>query len=194
MDIPIQLIALSLPSLIYMAIRKLRGEKWSPILETLGWRGCSTRDLLWSLGMLAPGVVGLVWLAPRLIPLDVLQDPNVNTSYYAGWTRSITAFLLAWLREAIYVALGEEIFFRGLLGGWLNRRFAFVIGNTVQALIFLLPHLFLLLVSLDLWPILIAQLASGWLLGWLRYRSGSILPGWLVHSLSNAFGALAAMQ
>ena len=193
MDIPIQLIALSLPSLIYMAVRKLRGEKWNQILEKLGWRGCSTRDLLWSLGVLAPGV-GLVWLVPRLVSPDILQNPTLGTSYYAGWTRSITAFLLAWLREAIYVALGEEVFFRGLLGGWLIRRFGFAIGNSVQALIFLLPHLLLLTVSLSLWPLLIAQLAAGWLLGWLRHRSGSILPGWLVHSLSNAFGALAAMQ
>lgn len=27
-------------------------------------------------------------------------------------------------------------------------------------------------------------------LGWLRYRSGSILPGWVVHSLINALGLL----
>jgi membrane protease YdiL (CAAX protease family) len=101
---------------------------------------------------------------------------------------------LVWLREAIYVALGEEIFFRGLLGGWLVRRLGFAIGNTVQTLIFLLPHLLLLLVSLNLWPIIAVQIVAGWLLGWLRYRSDSILPGWLAHSLINAFGALATMR
>ncbi len=31
MDIPVQLIVLSLPSLIYAAVRKLRGEKWNQI-------------------------------------------------------------------------------------------------------------------------------------------------------------------
>jgi membrane protease YdiL (CAAX protease family) len=190
MDIPIQLIALSLPSLIYIVVRKLRGEKWGQILEKLGWRGCRPIYLLWGLGVLALGA-GLTWLTPWLVPPDILHDPKLSTLYYAGWTRSITSFLLIWLREAIYVALGEEIFFRGLLGGWLIRRFGFAIGNSVQALIFLLPHLLLLTVSLSLWPLLIAQLAAGWLLGWLRYSSGSILPGWLVHSLSNAFGALA---
>jgi len=51
----------------------------------------------------------------------------------------------------------------------------------------------LLLISLNLWPIIAVQMVAGWLLGWLRYRSDSILPGWLTHSLANAFGALAAM-
>jgi hypothetical protein len=67
------------------------------------------------------------------------------------------------------------------------------VGNTVQALVFLVPHLLLLTVGLGIWPILIVQLIAGWLLGWLRFRSGSILPAWLVHSLTNALGALGAM-
>jgi hypothetical protein len=97
------------------------------------------------------------------------------------------------LREAIYVALGEEILFRGLLGGWLIRRLGFAIGNTIQAFVFIIPHLLLLLVSPTLWPVIIIQLMAAWLFGWLRYRSNSILPGWFAHSLANAFGALAAM-
>ena len=35
----------------------------------------------------------------------------------------------------------------GLLGGWLFGRLGFGVGNVVQAVIFLLPHLPLLLVS-----------------------------------------------
>jgi membrane protease YdiL (CAAX protease family) len=137
---------------------------------------------------------GTGWLAVQTLPSEVLQDPNISASAYAGWTLGVTSFLLAWLREAVYVALGEEIFFRGFLGGWLIRKLGFAIGNTVQAMIFLLPHLLLLLVSLNFWPVIAVQLLAGWLVGWLRYRSDSILPGWLAHSLINAFGALAAMK
>jgi len=76
----------------------------------------------------------------------------------------------------------------------LFRRLGFARGNTVQALVFLLPHLLLLLVSRSLWPVIVVQLIAGWLLGLLRYRSNSILPGWLAHSLTNALGALAVMR
>ena len=61
----------------------------------------------------------------------------------------------------------------------------------MQAVIFLLAHLPLLLVSPGLWPLLPLQFGAGWVAGWLRYRSGSILPGWLSHSLINTLVAAA---
>ena len=193
MDLPLQLVVFSIPSLIYIAVRRRLGEKWNVVFRKIGLQGSRPIYFLWSIGMMII-IGGLGWLAFQAVPSEVLQDPNINISDYTGWTLSITSFLLVWLREAIYVALGEEIFFRGFLGGWLVRQLGFAIGNTIQALIFLLPHLLLLLVSQSLWPIIIVQLIAGWLLGWLRYHSNSILPGWLAHSLTNAFGALAAMR
>jgi membrane protease YdiL (CAAX protease family) len=193
MELPLQLIVLTIPSLVYAALRRRLGERWDEVLGKIGWQGSRPIFFLWSLGAVIV-VGGLGWLAFQAVPSEVLQDPNINISDYAGWTLSLTSFLLVWLREAIYVALGEEILFRGFLGGWLFRRLGFARGNTVQALVFLLPHLVLLLVSRSLWPVILVQLIAGWLLGWLRYRSNSILPGWLAHSLTNALGALAAMR
>lgn len=171
---------------------KQRGERWDEIFRKIGWQGSRPVYFLWGLGVLII-TGGLGWLAFQTIPSEVFQDPNLNVSAYTGWTPSIASFLAVLLREAIYVALGEEIFFRGFLGGWLVRRLGFKIGNTIQALIFLLPHLLLLLASFSLWSIVLVQAITGWLLGWLRYRSNSILPGWLAHSLANALGALAVM-
>jgi membrane protease YdiL (CAAX protease family) len=193
MELPLQLIVLTIPSLAYVALHRRLGERWDEVLGKIGWQGSRPIFFLWSLGAVIV-VGGLGWLAFQAVPSEVLQDPNINISDYAGWTLSLTSFLLVWLREAIYVALGEEILFRGFLGGWLFRRLGFARGNTVQALVFLLPHLVLLLVSRSLWPVILVQLIAGWLLGWLRYRSNSILPGWLAHSLTNALGALAAMR
>ena len=193
MDLPLQLIVFSIPSLIFITVRRRRREKWNEVFEKIGWQGSRSIYFLWGLGVIIL-VGGLGWLAFQAVPSDVLQDPNINISDYTGWTLSPASFLLVWLREAIYIALGEEIFFRGFLGGWLVRRIGFAIGNTLQALVFLLPHLLLLLVSQRLWPVIIVQLIAGWLLGWLRYRSNSILPGWFAHSLTNAIGALAAMR
>lgn len=192
-DLPVQLVVLSIPSLVYVAVHRWRGENWNEGFRRVGWQGGRPVYFLWSLGVMVVAA-GLGWVALQTVPSEALQGPNVNISAYAGWKLSITSFLLVWLREAIYVALGEEIFFRGLLGGWLVRRLGFATGNAIQALIFLLPHLLLLLVSLNFWPVIVVQMVAGWLLGWLRYRSDSILPGWLAHSLVNAFGALTAMN
>jgi membrane protease YdiL (CAAX protease family) len=193
MDLPLQPILFSIPSLIYIIVCRRHGEKWNEIFEKIGWKSSRPIYFVGSLGVMII-VGGLGWLAFRAVPSEVLKDPNINVSDYAGLTLSVTSFLLVLLREAIYVALGEEVFFRGFLEGWLVRRLGFAMGNTIQTVVFILPHLLLLLVSLSLWPIIIVQFIAGWLIGWVRYRSNSILPGWVAHSLTNAFGALSVMR
>ena len=192
MEIPAQLILLLLPSLIYLTVKKRQGEERYNTLVNLGWTSSKSIFFLQGLGMAIPiGVLMLVIM--QMIPESVMENPMVSTSFYAGWSPSLSSFLFAWMREAFYVALGEEIFFRGLLGGWLERRYGFRIGNIVQAGVFLLPHLLLLMVSTSFWLVIVVQFLAGWVLGLLRSRSGSILPGWLSHSLMNAVGALASM-
>lgn len=193
MNIPVQLIIFSIPSFIYLAFQQKRGKNRAETFARIGWQLCSAKYFLWGLGLTAI-MSGSSWLLFQMLPADVWQNPNVNISNYAGQTRSVSTFLLVWLREAIYVTLGEEIFFRGFLGGWLISRFGFAVGNTIQAGIFLLPHLLLLTVSLALWPIIPIQFLAGWLLGWLRYWSDSILPGWLAHSLTNSIAAFITMS
>lgn len=136
---------------------------------------------------------GLAVWAMQNIPEEILRNPNVTVSQYEGLSLGPSAVLLVLFREAFYVALGEELLFRGLLGGVLFRRLGFALGNVVQTGLFLLPHLGLLLASLGLWRLVLVQLLVGWLLGWLRFRSGSIFPGWIAHALANALGAFVLL-
>ncbi len=153
MDMPYQLIVLTIPSLISAAVHRRRAEKWNDVFVALGWQGCQPLYFLWGLGVMI--IMGaLAWSAFQVIPFELFNDPRINMNQYAGWTFSARSFVLILLREAFYVALGEEIFFRGLLGGWLNWRLGFTIGNIVQAFVLLLPHLLLLLVSYHLWPLI----------------------------------------
>jgi heme/copper-type cytochrome/quinol oxidase subunit 2 len=93
MDLPLQLIVLSIPSLIYIAVRRRRGEKWSEVLGKIGWQGSRPIYFLWSLGVTII-IGGLGWLAFQTVPAEVLQDPNINISAYTGWTLSVASFLL----------------------------------------------------------------------------------------------------
>jgi uncharacterized protein len=188
MEIPIQLIVLSIPSVILIGLLRNKGNSWREAFASVGWQACKPVHFLWALGVTAI-TGGLAWLALQFIPPELMSSENVNIASYTGLSPSLSALLFILIREGIYTALGEEVFFRGWLGGWLVRRFGFITGNTIQAFIFLLPHLLLLTVGLGFWPILIPQFVAGWLLGWLRHRSGSILPAWLAHTLANALSA-----
>jgi uncharacterized protein len=188
--IPLQLILLSIPSIVYILAHRRRGAEWRQSFSRVGWIGGPVIWYLWALGVtLILGMLG--FFAFQQVPPEILDHPNVAASQYEGLTLSLSAILTILVREAFYVALGEEVFFRGFLGGWLFRRFGFQLGNAIQAVVFLLPHLLLLTVSMELLPIIPIQFIAGWMYGWLRCRSGSIFPGWLSHTLLNALGALA---
>lgn len=185
MDINVGLITWTIPSLIYLFVRRTRKEKWATIFKNLGWVICKPKYWLWAFGVI---VILILLSLPtvKLITPEIAENPNVVHSQFVGMAPSFSVFLLILLNQAIFIALGEEIFFRGFLGGWLIRKLGFKRGNSIQTVCFLLIHLPLLMVSTALWPILIVQGISGFVFGWLRYVSGSILPAWLVHSLINA--------
>lgn len=170
-----------LPALVYVFVQARRPDgSMRGALERLGVAWGSPRAWLWALGVLAV-TLGLSWGASLLIPASVWTQPGVTV----GVATSAAAVAAVILR-----AVGEEVFFRGLLGGVLMRRLGAVWGNLAQAAIFLLPHLALLAVDARVWPLLPAQFVTGLLLGWLRHRADSFVPGAAVHAAVNLAAGL----
>lgn len=192
MNIPLQLIVFGGIALLYVFYRRLRGDPWREALSKVGLRGSPAVYYLWALGVVVI-IAALSALVFRFIPADLLNDPQIAQSAYTGLALTAANVARVFLIEALTVALGEELFFRGLLGGALMRRFGFVIGNLIQSLLFLLPHLFLLTASARLGLLLPVQWLAGWLQGWLFWRSKSMLPGWLAHTLINTLSAMGQM-
>ena len=171
-----EFVVFCVPTLVYLVVQS-RGDDRS--LKAAATRvgavlGAPTA-YAWALLLLIPLVVA-AWLAIALIPADVLETPGVSIAQVA-----VPGAVLGIVLRAV----GEEVFFRGLVGGVLVRRLGFAWGNLLQAFVFILPHLALLLVDARLWPILPVQFAAGWLLGWLRTKSGSFVPGSVVHVVAN---------
>lgn len=189
----LEFIVLSLPSGIYLAVqaRPGRGSE-ARTLVALCWPAANG----W---ILAVGVfvtaTGLGYAASRGIAAihPALLHPgaaNPRAVHAGGGTTGLSVATATPTGVGGYGAivlstLAEEMLFRGFLAGLLIARLGFAWGNAVQAILFLAPHALLLIVSVAFWPLLPAQLIAGWLLGWLRYRSGSIAPGWVAHAAAN---------
>lgn len=159
-----QLVLFGLPVLTYALFLRGRGRSWRRTIYGLGWRRSDRRYYGYALLTAGSLAAVLYFSSNLLVPPDYPERPGLSTSYYAGLDFGFSAVLFALLRESVYVALGEEAFFCGLLGGRLTSRFGFYVGNVFQTLAFLLPHL-LLVVGIDLWPLLLLPLSAGWLLG-----------------------------
>jgi membrane protease YdiL (CAAX protease family) len=179
----VELLLYAIPSIVYLLVQGVakRGGR-SRAAERLGLTWGTRRSYLWALALLVPlGILGYAAIA--VIPDSALRQPGVTVA-------AVTSVGAA--AAVVARAVGEEILFRGLIGGVLVRRLGFARGNLVQALVFLIPHLPLLLVDTAMWPILPVQFLAALMLGWLRHRSGSVVPGALAHAVANLGAGLLA--
>jgi uncharacterized protein len=88
------------------------------------------------------------------------------------------------LRVVALVGLAEELLFRGLLFGWLRQRLSFAATLLLTSVLFMVMHYFLILAVGVYFYSLVA--------GWLRERSGSVLPPLVMHILTDTTMLIAA--
>lgn len=184
----ISLILISIPVFIYALVVRLKEQVGlREIAERLGLTLGPARYYGWALLMLLL-TIGYNVVVSRWFPtLGTVRE-------FAGQPLTVGNLLRVLEFGLLATGLGEELLFRGLIGGWLGRRMRFWLANGIQAFIFTLPHLLLLTEAPHLWPfIALTPFLSGLLLGWLRLKSGSIFPGWIVHGMGNVFVAIMAM-
>lgn len=89
-----------------------------------------------------------------------------------GFSESALVFFVA-----VYPAISEEIAFRGLVQHWLQIALRPAMAISLAAALFAGVHLNP--ISL---PILFL---AGWLLGWVKWKTGSLYPSMLIHFLHN---------
>ena len=146
------------------------------------------RYLIYGLLLAAAGAAALLVWPP---PMEPLLRRGSALGRFAG-LRGGEAIGTALLYGVVQTGFTEELLFRGLIAGSLARRLPFVWANLAQALVFLLPHLGILVVAREtwVWGMLPVVFVGALIFGWLRIRSGSILGSWLIHASGNVTMAL----
>lgn len=177
----LELVLFCLPAAIYVVFQMRRRDRGAA--DALGRVGATigtARDYWRGVLLFVPLLIAAI-IAAWAVPAEVRDAPGVVIA-------SLTS--LGAVVGLVLRAVGEEVFFRGLLGGVLIRRLGFGWGNVMQTLAFLIPHAALLTIDVRLWPLLPVQFAAGWLLGHLRHVTGSFLPGSLVHVAANVVAGI----
>lgn len=96
------------------------------------------------------------------------------------------------LVAVLFAPLVEEVFFRGVLLGWLRERLPALASVFLSALIFALCHV------LPVWfggkglPLAVLPFLGALAFAWLALGKGGLLGAWLLHAAGNGF--LLALQ
>lgn len=144
-------------------------------LMSIGMRGTSGRWLLVGAGV---GLLG--WAINRGVILLYVWVTGDTTNPQAGLMNAaqgtLPVFALLVLLAGLLTPFGEELFFRGMLFGWL-RRWGLVVGVSVSAVVFGLFH--------GVNVVLPAAIVLGALNALLYEKSGSIWPAVIAHAVNN---------
>jgi membrane protease YdiL (CAAX protease family) len=152
------------------------GRRRTPV-SALGWRPASTRWLLLAIPLALAGYVLVVIagvIGNLLFPHAHNGQPQAVRNAFGHYQ------LLAVVAVSVIAPIAEETFFRGFLYGWLRRRVPLWAAVALSALVFSAAHAELAL--------LIPIFVLGCLLALVYERSGSLLPGMIIHAVFNLIG------
>ena len=171
------------PFLAYVVYHKWRHKRtFGEIARRAGLQLGAGWYVAYSVGFGLAAVAILALWPPPLAPF--LRDGSPQQPF-VGLGLGGPAVAMALLYGVVQTGFPEELLFRGLIAGSLSRRLPLLWANLGQAVIFFVPHLFVLTVMPELWGILPVIFAGSLLWGWVRIKSGSIIGSWLMHASGN---------
>ena len=149
--------------------------------RALGLIRCRLADVFVAAGACAAAYLVTVALQSALGPwpwsstIGILQAMGSDDGRLATAGATMTAIII--VRACVLAPLGEELLFRGALYTWLRQRVAARVAIPVSAAAHAAIHGFPAVLPL--------AFAIGLGFGWVRERSGSIVPVIIVHTLHN---------
>lgn len=104
------------------------------------------------------------------------ENPQIE-NITGGMRLTPIDLVLLLILVAIIAPVAEELLFRGLLYPVLRRSWGVTLAIILNALLFGFAHVVLILIP--------GLFFVGLILAWVRERSGSVIPGMLLHALQN---------
>ena len=147
------------------------------------------KTLLWTVGIM------IIFLWVPVLILFLMRDVETAVSEFTGMGSSAVAAVLVY--AVFNTSLPEEIVFRGFLLKRISAKKGFAVANMVQAAIFGLMHgilFFPVAGAIKAAVIIFFTGVIAWLMGYMNEKKadGSIIPGWMIHAVSNIFSGLCA--
>jgi membrane protease YdiL (CAAX protease family) len=166
---------------LYLCLRgALQLRYGRPVFRSLGWRWTGPNPLLLILG-------GIVLAFVISLGAAALHTPKISTPF-DQLTSSRLNFALFAVTAIVFAPIFEELFFRGFIQPLLSRTFGVIAGVLITAAMFGSLHL---MEYSWAWQYALFISLAGAIFGWLRARTGSIIPSTVMHGAFNAVSVVA---
>lgn len=145
--------------------------------------------------LMATLLVAVAFLFAGVLTLYAIGNVKTATSEFAGLGGVAIPAIIIY--AAFNTAFPEELLFRGFLLKRLENKLGFNIANAIQALLFGLLHgaMYFSLVGVIKAILIIAFTGViAWFMGYIneKYSNGSIIPSWIIHTISNLFSGICS--
>lgn len=140
-------------------------------------------------------VLSIAFLIVGALTLYEVRGVEMATSEFTGL--GVVAIPSIVIYATLNTAFPEELIFRGFILKRLENKFGFNVANFIQSVLFGLLHgaMFFNLVGI-VKTVLIILFTSvvAWFMGYINEKcsNGSIIPSWIIHTISNLFSGICA--
>ncbi len=140
-------------------------------------------------------VLSVAFLIVGALTLYAVRGVEMATSDFTGLGVSAIPAIVVY--ATLNTAFPEELIFRGFILKRLENKFGFNVANFIQSVLFGLLHgvMFFNLVGI-VKTVLIILFTSvvAWFMGYINEKcsNGSIIPSWIIHTISNLFSGICA--
>lgn len=147
------------------------------------------KALVWMIG------VSIAFIPVGVLTLYLLRGIETAASEFSGM--GAQAILPIIVYAVFNTALPEELLFRGFLLKRAGNKFGFAAGNIMQAALFGLMHGVMLFAFVGAVRAVLITVFTGiiaWFMGYINERQagGSVIPGWIIHAVSNIFSGICS--
>lgn len=135
----------------------------------------------------------LIMVGPLIIfqYLGYITPEMTYDKTISGQGLSINILIIIFLKAIIQTSLSEEIFFRGLIGKRVAKKFGYPAGNIIQSIIFGLPHGLPFMIVYKEYIVGTVLIITAGIVGYLQFwlnekkADGSLVPSITIHSIMN---------
>lgn len=181
-------IFIGIPWIIYIVFEKeKRGfSKWVGLYKPLSAQWIKPAIITFFISITVMAGPLLAFIKMGSISEEMLYSLNLQSK---GFSLEIIIIVLA--KAIIQTGLSEEILFRGFIGKRIKKKWGYITGNLIQAILFGLPHGLPFILVYKAYAFGFTFFISAAIVGFMNFylnekkADGSIIPSLLIHSTMN---------